>query len=209
MKSIMTVRQSINKIRAKFYNVVTNYDFVKKCSMTVIITYLSLLIIGVLIAALFGSGGYTIWTHMISDLGGIKHTPVPILYDIACVIGGILTIPLTFYVENLLAPLPKKNLRERHYSRLRFRLSSNAFFFSILGSLAYIGNGIWSEDRNYNLLDFAGYHDVMSFFAFAGFSLSAFFLGWIVILYDTKIPKILGIYGIISPITMLMIILTV
>jgi hypothetical protein len=188
----MTLRKSINVVRAKLYSFITSYNFVKKISMFVIVLFLSLLIIGVIIAATFGPGGYTIWTHMISDLGGRKHTPVPILYDFACVIAGTLTIPLTFYLENLFAPLPNKDLKNQHFSRLRFRLSSNAFFFSLVGNLAYIGVGIWSEDRNYELLDFAGFHDVFSFFAFAGFSFGAFFIGWIILLYDTKIPLMRG-----------------
>ena len=71
-----------------------------------------------------------------------------------------------------------------------------------MGSLGLIGNGIFSEDRNFSLLDFASYHDVVSFLAFGGFSLGAFFVGWIVVLYNVKIPKIFGIYGIIGPLTM-------
>ncbi len=203
----MSIRRSINKARAKFYNFITDYSFVKRISMFVIILFLSLLLIGVIIAATLGPGGYTIWTHMISDLGGRKHTPVPILYDIACIVAGILTIPLTFYLENLFAPLPSRDLKKQHFSRLRFRLSSNAFFFSLVGNLAYIGVGIWSEDRNYDLLDFAGFHDVFSFFAFAGFTFGAFFIGWIIFLYDTKIPKLFGIYGIVGPFTTLVIFL--
>lgn len=201
---IMTIRQSINRVRAKFYTVVTNHEFIKKTSIIVISVYLSLLLIAVIIASIFGPYGYTIWTRMISDLGGIKYTPVPILFDIACVFAGIMTIPLTFYIENLFAPLPtRKNLRIQHYSRLRFRLGSNAFTFSLMGNIAYIFVGIFSEDRNYDLLEFAGYHDVFSFFSFAGFALGAFFIGWIIVLYDTKIPKIFGVYGILGPISML------
>lgn len=203
----MTIRQSINNARARFYNIVTDYKFVKICSFTLIIVYLTLILIAVLIAVFFGPQGYTIWTHMISDLGGSRHTPVPIIYDLACIIAGTLTIPLAFYIEKLLAPLPNKDDTSQHYSRLKFRLSSYAFFFSIMGSLGYIGNGIFSEDRNYPLLDFASYHDVVSFFAFGGFALGAFFIGWIVVLYDAKIPKILGIYGIIGPLTMFIIFL--
>jgi len=204
MNTTMTVRQSINKARAKFYNVVTNYKFVKKCSLIVITVYLSLLLIAVIIASIWGPYGYTIWTRMISDLGGSNYTPVPILFDIACVFAGIMTVPLTFYIENLFAPLPKrKNLREQHFSRLRFRLGSNAFFFSLMGNIGYIFVGIFSEDRNYPLLDFASYHDVFSFFSFTGFAFGAFFIGWIIVLYNTNIPKLFGIYGIIGPPSML------
>lgn len=200
----MTVRQSINKVRAKFYKIVTNYNFIKKSSIIVITVYLSLLLIAVIIAANWGPYGYTIWTNMISDLGGSRYTPVPILFDIACIFAGIMTVPLTFYIENLFTPLPtRKNLGEQHFSRLRFRLGSNAFFFSLMGNIAYIFVGIFSEDRNAPLLYFASYHDVFSFFTFTGFALAAFFIGWIIVLYDTKVPKLFGIYGIIGPPSML------
>lgn len=202
MKSIMNLRQSINNARARFYNVVTDYKIVKICSLAVMVIYLSLLLIAVLIANFFGPRGYTIWTHMISDLGGAKHTPLPIIYDLACFIAGTLIIPLTFYTEKMFAPLPELGGNTHRISRLRFRLSSYAFFFNLMGSFALFGNGIFSEDRNFPVLDFASIHDIVSFFAFGGFSLGAFFLGWLILLYKTKISKILGIYGIIGPISM-------
>ena len=204
----MSIRKSINQIRAKFYKIVTNYNFIKKSSIIVITVYFTLLLIAVILAAVWGPYGYTIWTRMISDLGGSKYTPAPFIFDIASIFAGIMTIPLTFYIENLFAPLPtRKNIGEQHFSRLRFRLSSNAFFFSLLGNIGYIFVGIFSEDRNGPLLDFASYHDVVSFFSFTGFAFGAFFIGWIVVLYNTKIPKLFGIYGIIGPPTMLFIFL--
>jgi len=202
MKYFMSIRQSINNFRAKFYNLVTKHIFVKYCGLIVIIGYISLLIIGVIIAALLDPDGYTIWDNWISDLGGINHTPAPFLYDIACIVAGSMTLPFTFYMENLLAPLPKKNeLSRHHYSRLRFRLSSSAFLFSLIGNLGYIGVGIFSADRDYDFLSVMGQgpHGLMSFLAFGGFTLGAFFMGWLIVLYDTKIPKILGIYGICGP----------
>lgn len=202
MKFIMTIRQSINKGRARFYNVVTNPTLVKRCAMVVMVGYISLLIIGVLIAAIFDPDGYTIWDNWISDLGSFNHTPAPILYDIACIIAGSMTIPLTFYMEKTLAPLPKEtDLRDRHHSRLRFRLSSFAFLFSIIGNIGYIGVGIFSADRDYEVLSILGQgpHGIMSYLAFGGFTFGAFFMGWLIVLYDTKIPKILGVYGIFGP----------
>lgn len=200
----MSIRQSINNARARFYNFVTNYNVVKHSAMIVMIGYISLLIIGVVIAALLDPDGYTIWDNWISDLGSFDHTPAPFLYDIACIIAGSMTIPLTFYLEQLLAPLPNRaNLREHHYSRLRFRLSSFAFLFSIIGNLGYIGVGIFSAERDYDSLSILGEgpHGIMSYLAFGGFTFGAFFMGWLIVLYSTKIPKILGIYGISGPLT--------
>jgi hypothetical protein len=105
-------------------------------------------------------------------------------------------------MENLLAPLPKATkLRGQHYSRLRFRLSSFAFIFSIIGNFGYIGVGIFSADRDYEFLSVLGQgpHGIMSYLAFGGFTIGAFFMGWLIVLYNTKIPKILGIYGIFGP----------
>lgn len=162
--------------------------------MTVLLTYLPLIIIGVIIAALFGPDGYTIWTHWISDLGGIHHTPAPYLYDLAAVTAGTLTIPLTFYMEKLLAPMPQTTRECQYTSRLRLRLGSYAFLFGIIGNLGYIGVGIFSEDRSY-----FGLHTITSSLAFGGFTLGAFFMGWLIVLYNTKIPKLIGIYGIFGP----------
>ena len=198
----MSIRKSINSARAKFYNFVTNHNVVKFSSYLVMIGYIFLLIIGVIIAAFLDPDGYTIWDNWISDLGSSNHTPAPFLYDIACIIAGSMTIPLTFYMEKLLAPLPSETqLGERHFSRLRFRLSSFAFLFNIIGNLGYIGVGIFSADRDYEFLSILGEgpHGIMSYLAFGGFTFGAFFMGWLIVLYDTKIPKILGIYGIFGP----------
>ena len=200
----MSIRRSINNARAKFYNFITNHNVVKISASIVMIGYIFLLIIGVVIAALVDPDGYTIWDNWISDLGSFNHSPAPFLYDIACIIAGSMTIPLTFYMEKLLAPLPnEEQLSERHYSRLRFRLSSFAFLFSIIGNIGYIGVGIFSADRDYDFLSVLGQgpHGLMSYLAFGGFTFGAFFMGWIIVLYDTKIPKILGIYGIFGPLS--------
>ncbi|MFW9879488.1 MAG: hypothetical protein ACFFG0_40950 [Candidatus Thorarchaeota archaeon] len=198
----MSIRQSINEARERFYNVVTHYNTVKFSAIIVMIGYISLLIIGVITANLLNPDGYTIWDNWISDLGSFDHTPAPILYDVACIVAGSMTVPLTFYLEKLLAPLPNRaNLRNQHFSRLRFRLSSFAFLFSIIGNLGYIGVGIFSADRNYEFLSILGEgpHVIMSYLAFGGFTFGAFFMGWLIVLYETKIPKILGIYGIFGP----------
>jgi hypothetical protein len=198
----MTIRESINRTRAKMYNFATNFVVVKISAMAVMIGYLLLLFIGVIVAMVLDPQGYTIWINWISDLGSMEHTPAPYLYDIACIIAGSMTIPLTFYMEKLLAPLPKKSeLGRKHYSRLRFRLSSFAFLFSIIGNFGYIGVGIFSADRDFEWLEILnlGPHSIMSYLAFGGFTFGAFFMGWLIVLYRTEIPKVLGIYGIFGP----------
>lgn len=200
----MKLRSKINKFRKSLFDRFITYKMVRIFTSAVILIYLPLIIIGVIVAAYFDPDGYSIITNWISDLGGSPHTPAPYLYDIACIVAGTLTIPFAFYLENLLAPLPKRQGTQTHFSRMRFRLVSSAFLFSLIGSIGYIGVGIFSEDRNfYNL------HTITSSLAFGGFTLGAFFMGWTIVLYDTKIPKLLGLYGIIGPLTTIIIFLLI
>lgn len=190
----MTLRESIHELRKKFHEKITNFKLVKICTTAIIFVYLPLLVIGVIIAAFFGPEGYTIWTHYISDLGSIRYTPAPYLYDLAAIIAGILTIPFSFYMEQLLAPIPKSEEDLAKTSRFRLRLGSYAFLFSIIGNISYIGVGIFSEDRNY-----FGLHGITSVLSFVGFTFGAFFMGWLIVLYAKDIPKSIGIYGIVGP----------
>lgn len=197
---LFSLRTSINRIRKRFYDKITDFNFVKKCVLAVIPGYLGLLIVGVIVAYAVGGiaqgpGQYYIWTNWISDLGSFNYTPVPYLYDIAAILAGLLTIPFTFYIEKLLVPMPQKPEDYNKVTRLRYRLGSYAFLLSIVGNIGYIGVGIFSEDRNYFFL-----HGITSGLAFGGFALGAFFLGWIIVLYDVKINKVIGLYGIVGPI---------
>ncbi|MHA1300083.1 MAG: hypothetical protein ACTSO9_11745 [Candidatus Helarchaeota archaeon] len=200
----MDIINKITDLKEKFYEITTDFDFFKKCAYLLMALYFPLLIIGVIVAYLgpenyipliwdyifnHGSirwGRYTIWTHWISDLGSIRYTSAPILYDLAAIFAGALTFPLSFYIEKILVPL--------NGSRMRLRLGSAGWLFSVIGNLGYIGVGIFSEDR-----DFFGLHGITSGMAFGGFTLGAFFMGLVILLYDSDLPKPLGVYGIIGP----------
>lgn len=196
----MVDKESLYESGLRAYNKITDYKFVKNCMMGVILIYIPLLIIGHLVASFLDPDGYSIITNWISDLGSIAHTPAPYLYDIACIAAGILTIPFTYYVEKFLVSVPKAGARELKGQRWRVRLASYAFLFSIIGNIGYIGVGIWSGDRNYpTSLYGMGTHEICSALAFGGFIFGALFMGLIIVLYDTKIPKGLGIYGILGP----------
>lgn len=193
MTTLLDLRRKINAIRKKFHDFVTNFEFVKITLLLVLPGYLGLLIVAVIVAYLTGGtadppGTYSILTRWISDLGGSPYTAAPYLYDIACILAGTLTIPFTFYLEKLLVPVSPKT------TRLRYRMGSYAFLFSIIGNVGYILVGIFSEDRN-----FFGMHMIASGMAFGGFQIGAFFTGWIILLYATKIPKWIGAIGVLAP----------
>ena len=99
-------------------------------------------------------------------------------------------------------PFPQNPQDYNKITRLRYRLGSYGILCSVIGSIGYIGIGIFSIDRNYmNVM-----HLVSGAMAFGGFIGGGIFYGLIIVLYETKIPKIIGIYGIFGPV--LVVILT-
>ncbi|TXT60092.1 MAG: conserved membrane protein of unknown function [Promethearchaeota archaeon] len=182
----MNLKERINNLSEKLLA----EENVKRIMYSLMGIYISLLIVGHIVATL--ATGYTIWDNWISDLGGGKYTPAPYLYDIACIAAGLLSIPFVFYTEQFLIPDLKTTTRKK------IRLAEAALVFGLMGSLSYIGVGIFSEDRN-----IFGLHGLTSELAFGGFTLNAFFIGLFIVRYETKIPKILGVYGIIGPLTFL------
>ena len=63
-----------------------------------------------------------------------------------------------------------------------------------------MGVGIFSINRN----SFGFMHELSTGLAFGGFVLWSFIIGWCIILCSSKVPKKLGWYGVIGPLTTLM-----
>ncbi|MHA1270277.1 MAG: DUF998 domain-containing protein [Candidatus Helarchaeota archaeon] len=185
------------------YNMLTAPKTIKISGYGVLFLYIGLLVISHLIATFLGPEGYSIPTHYISDLGNWDITPTPYLYDLACIFAGTLTIPFIFYIEKHMAPIPQtaEDLPAPH--RWTYRLMSLGFFWNILGSIFYIGVGIFSASR-----DYWNMHDICSIGAFVGFTFAAIFIGFTLIFMEQKIvPKPfnypIGITGVILPFTLL------
>ena len=194
------LRKFINRVRKEFHDTITDYKFFKTCIILLSGGYFGLIVLGIIIAFIFGGqtappGTYHIWTNYISDLGGIAFTPAPYLYDLAAILCGVLSIPFWFYLETLLVPLPQKPEEYNKITRLRYRLGSYGILFSSIGSIGYVGIGFFSIDRDY--MNFM--HLFSGALAFGGFILGALFYSGIIVLYNTRIPKILGLYGIFGP----------
>ncbi len=187
----------------KLYNKLTAPRTVRTCSYLVLILYIGLLVVAVIVAAVLDPP-YTVVDNWISDLGSSDHTPAPILYDLACICAGILTIPFSLYIEKHLAPIPRTAEDFPAPHRFSYRLTGAGYFFAMIGSLFYIGVGIWSGDRAewYGL----PMHVICSAAAFAGFAIAAIFLGIALMISDRKIVPspfcyILGTYGVFIPIS--------
>lgn len=192
----------------RLYNAVTAPRTIRMSGYLVLALYIGLLIIGVIVAAALDPDGYNVFDNWISDLGCSEDTPAPILYDLACIFAGTLTIPFNLYVEKHLAPIPKspedfvKNAVPPH--RWSYRLTGAGFFFAMIGSFMYIGVGIWSGDRS--MLNGVPMHMICSAGAFGGFAFAAIFMGLALMISDRKIVPspfcyILGTYAVYIPIT--------
>lgn len=151
-----------------------------------LVGYYFLLLIGVLVAQWtpdwLAIDNYFIWNNWISDLGGASFTPMPIIFDFACILGGIFCIFLNLTL----------NFVFRKNTLARFGI-----LIGLIGNLGYLGVGAFSINRNF----LGVMHELFSGIAFGGFVLWTFLLGWCIILYNIEIPKKIGWYGIIGPLT--------
>jgi hypothetical membrane protein len=188
----------------RIYNKITAPKTVKYAGILVLVLYIGLVAIGVLIAAIFGPTGYSVTTHFISALGDSDTTPAPYLYNIACISAGVLTIPFILYLEKQIAPIPRQAGDLPAPNRWNYRLTGMGFFWSMLGSIFYIGVGIFSADRD--AIGDIPMHEICSYGAFGGFAFAAIFLG--IALVFTRQPLVpkpynypIGIWGIFGPIT--------
>jgi len=173
----------------KHASVVWNFPkTIKSCLMIGVLVYLSLLFGSLIIANFFG---YTILDNTISQLGLSITTPVPLMFDSACVIGGITSILLYFYLSKRIEVLSFKISKK---IKLMYRVQKYGLILGIIGSIGIACVGIFSLER-------AGpqgvWHGLFSIIAFGGYILSLFTFGILIFKYSMELPKILGITGLI------------
>ncbi len=196
----MSESKSSSIIR-RTYEKLTSPETIKICGILIIPIFFGLFCLAVLVAIFLGPTGYNIVDNWISDMGSYNYTPAPFLLDAALIGTGVLMIPFTFYLENHIAPIPRKaeDLPAPH--RWIYRLTSLAFFWNMIGNISMVLVGIFSEDRDIN-----GLHYIFSYGAFGSLMFGAIFLGLAIIfakqtIVPTPYNYILGIYGIFVPLT--------
>jgi len=189
------------KIKNRVYDFITHPKTAKFSTLLAMLVFLPAIIIGVIVAQL-DPDGYTIVDNYISDLGSFNHTPVPLFLDWGAMITAFLLIPAVFYLDRLFAPYSRDLDAPRESSRLRLRLSSYALLFMLVGLIGLFGIGFFSEDRS-NILEpwgvSIGLHGPFSYVVFGGLVIAGIFAGFVVFLYKSSIPRILGIYMIFIP----------
>jgi hypothetical protein len=167
---------------------VWNYPKVIKSSlMTGLIIYLLLVVGSIVTASYFG---YRIIYNSISQLGTIQLTPVPLMFDGACVLGGMTTI---FLYCNLSRRIIKQD-------SITKRLLRYGMYIGSIGSIGIIFVGIFSLDR-------AGpsgiLHNSSSILAFGGFVVALSTYGATLCRKESKLLKIIGGNGFIPLIMMI------
>lgn len=187
--------RKILDLKSNIYEFLTKPKTVRFSIISAGITFFSAIIIGVIVAQ-FDPDGYNIVDNYISDMGSFKHTPMPYFLDYGAMITSILMIPTIYYMEKRLAPSPL-NSNSKTFPRMRYRLSGLGFFFMFMGAFGFFMIGLFSEDRTTSL----GLHFFFSHVVFAGMVLCSFFYGLLILFYDTPIPKLIGLYMTIFPLT--------
>ena len=161
---------------------------VKRGALFIMYSYLTLLFLSIVIAVVFGPSGFNFIMQTISDLGTSQFTPAPFLFDLACIMAGMVTIPYSFFCDDV-RKSPQKHMDI---------ISRSGLFFGVLGGIGYMFVGVFSLER-------AGpngvFHTISAIVAFTGFVFSIVFFSLHTLIQGNPRVKLLGICGIIIPLT--------
>lgn len=155
--------------------------------------YLLLLFSSIMIASFSHKSQFNLMTHTISALGSKTITPLPFLFDTACIIGGLTTILLNDKSFKQLMSNSSIDFKKSHtnFKIVRFRL-----LFGMVGNVGYILVGIFSSDR-------AGpsglIHGCFAAMAFSGFILSIFLFSLSIMFFQGTAQNRCWIFGLIAP----------
>lgn len=154
-----------------------------------VIGYISMIFMSIIIASFVGSTGYSLFEHTISELGLSVMTPLPHLFDVACMLAGIISIPYYFYLR-------KKVISWAQDSTLL----KITMFIGFFGAMGYFFVGVFSLERSG---PFYIAHEIFAGGAFVGFVASIILFSIYIIRFQDKIFKSFGIFGLIFPVTFL------
>lgn len=200
MKKIMKIFKKLIELKKKGYQILTHPKTAMVSVLASATIFLSAIFIGYLVAQL-DPDGYNIIDNYISDMGSLNHTPCTLFLDFGAMITSFTLLPYFFYLDKYLAPF-SRNPNEPSSSGLRLRLSSYGLLFSMVSMFGFFGIGYFSEDRSDILRDVGlpGLHGPFSYLVFGGLIVTGIFFGLLILLYHTKIPRLLGLYMIVVPI---------
>jgi len=191
------------KIKELYYKLYSP-KIVKFCIISSLFIFIIGLIIAVIITINFGPIGYNIWDNFISDLGSFRYTPAPFILDITFMITAVLQIPIySYFIKQTLINHIKSNVNPNNMisKKVSFscikRVANIGLFFLILSSISFFGVGVFSVDRA-TILEL---HLIFSIALFTGLTFGSLFSGIVIFINQTRIPRFLGMYMLIGPIT--------
>jgi len=153
-------------------------------------SYIVLLVLNVLLSSFFG---FSLTVNYVSDLGSKNFIPFPYVHNLICVFGGVVSLPVNFFVRKKLRIVYKSSKHSVLFVELGVALG-------IIGNIGYIFLGIFSLDRGGP----GGiYHGIITFISFGGYILSIYFFSLNIVLSHKCKLKHLGLFGLIVPIALL------
>ena len=153
-------------------------------------SYIVLLVLNVLLSSFFG---FSLTVNYVSDLGSKNFIPFPYVHNLICVFGGVVSLPVNFFVRKKLRIVYKSSKHSVLFVELGVVLG-------IIGNIGYIFLGIFSLDRGGP----GGiYHGIITFISFGGYIVSIFFFSLNIVLSHKCKLKHLGLFGLIVPIALL------
>ncbi|OLS11999.1 MAG: hypothetical protein RBG13Loki_4408 [Promethearchaeota archaeon CR_4] len=182
--SIRLIKKKRKKILRIVYKFITN----PKVVFGSISVGLFLLFGGILIDYIvaFLTQGYNIVRDYISDLGSIKYSPLPYLFNDCLMLAVIFFLPLVFYAQRRFGLFPLHYERLSKEPRKRISFSVSGFIFAVIKFVGVFGVGLFPEGNVF--------HGIFASLAFGGFIASGVCYGIFAFFFPTSIPRALGIY---------------
>ena len=135
-----------------------------------------------------------LFSYPVSNLGYSGSTPIPFVFDIACVMAGILTMLLTIILSRSLVYEADDHLA------LRKILITVGMGTGIMGGIGYMFIGIFSLDRGGpgNII-----YNISAGVTFLNFIISIISFSLCILLFQTKVKKQMGVVGLFGPLIFL------
>jgi len=194
-QSFSLLTQSKNSF-LNIYQKLTKKKVVRILTITALGIYWFSFLLSLFLIGLFGTNTFSPLVNLISDLGSKVYSPIPYLFDLACICAGFLSFPISLYIYQYLGKKTNPEIDNEKISIKRFKLINLVVLISgILGDIGFIGVGIFSVDRNlYNI------HFLFASFLFVGYYISAFLIGLLYLLFEININRFIALYGFLASI---------
>lgn len=177
------------------YEKIIHPKLVKFCVLAAFFIFIPGLIIGVIIAALFGHQGYNIMNNWISDLGSFNFTPAPFILDTIAIVTSFLMVPVFLYMKDEFIKNSSANDPKAKEPLALKVVAYLGLFWLFVGDVGLFGIGLFSEDRSTAL----NLHMVFSVVVFGGFAIGALFTGIVIVVKETILSRPFGFFMIIGP----------